>query len=300
MPAGKIGIAFDRFTQLDPSKTRKAGGTGLGLAIVAKSVELMGGIITVQSEEGKGSRFTVRIPFENCSDDPPAAFHGQEIELVGFDDNNLNCAASLISHLGLTSRVAASLSDVVAEPGLVLSDERALRGVSDSLVSSLAGRLVVATRLGGDARVRLGDVAGMAFAALPLRSSGLKKAIEALEARAPFAHAPLKTAPRGPFSTSEAASHIEASLVESGAILGRLAATMEKAAASGSYSEAEREAKEARDALHRAGDKEGARAAFSALLSTRKGDAAALAAASEMIRTMIKETGAEGDGGFLR
>lgn len=55
---------FDEFRQVDMSTTRKYGGTGLGLAIVKKLTDLLGGDIAVESEEGKGSKFTITIPIE--------------------------------------------------------------------------------------------------------------------------------------------------------------------------------------------------------------------------------------------
>lgn len=53
---------FDRFAQSDSSATRLFGGTGIGLALVEEFVVLQGGEITVDSEEGVGSTFTVKLP----------------------------------------------------------------------------------------------------------------------------------------------------------------------------------------------------------------------------------------------
>ncbi len=63
-----LGRLFSNFTQLDATATRRVGGTGLGLAIAQQYARLHGGRIDVQSEFGKGSEFTLVLPWE-----PPMA-----------------------------------------------------------------------------------------------------------------------------------------------------------------------------------------------------------------------------------
>jgi CheY-like chemotaxis protein/nitrogen-specific signal transduction histidine kinase len=63
IPRDKLSTIFESFSQADASVTRKYGGTGLGLTIVKQLVELQDGRITVESEEDKGSIFTVIIPY---------------------------------------------------------------------------------------------------------------------------------------------------------------------------------------------------------------------------------------------
>jgi len=71
--AEKRGDLFKPFSQVDESHTRKHEGTGLGLAIARRLVDLMGGEIGVESDEGKGSRFWFRITLATSTQGPCAS-----------------------------------------------------------------------------------------------------------------------------------------------------------------------------------------------------------------------------------
>jgi signal transduction histidine kinase len=59
-----LPFVFDRFWQADGSSQRKYQGVGIGLALVKELVEIQNGKVAVQSQEGKGTTFTVRLPYE--------------------------------------------------------------------------------------------------------------------------------------------------------------------------------------------------------------------------------------------
>jgi signal transduction histidine kinase/CheY-like chemotaxis protein len=98
---------FERFQQAEAETTRRYGGTGLGLAIVKQLVNLQNGEITVSSEAGKGSVFTVLLPYQLGQEnekvfDIDFAVSLQEpivqgMKLLVADDNTMN--RQLISHL---------------------------------------------------------------------------------------------------------------------------------------------------------------------------------------------------------
>ena len=62
MTPDQMGKLFQEFSQASSSTASKYGGTGLGLAISKRFCQMMGGDITVESEPGRGSTFTIRVP----------------------------------------------------------------------------------------------------------------------------------------------------------------------------------------------------------------------------------------------
>ena len=95
IPADKVRTIFDKFTQADSSTTRKYGGTGLGLSISKKLVNLMGGEINVESEQGKGSTFYFTLKLREAADQRTCFAPAEMGEIKGLnalivDDNSTN------------------------------------------------------------------------------------------------------------------------------------------------------------------------------------------------------------------
>ncbi len=95
IPQDKLSKLFESFSQVDASTTRQYGGTGLGLAICKRLVALMGGSITVESSEGKGSSFLFFIKTQAATSEQRVYLQGNQPALMGkrvliVDDNESN------------------------------------------------------------------------------------------------------------------------------------------------------------------------------------------------------------------
>jgi len=105
MDAQVLAHLFQRFYQVDGSSTRRFGGTGLGLEISQSLAHMMGGEITVQSEAGAGSCFTVRLQLPLAT--PPAtvrveapSLEGKRILVVEDHPINQKLIATLLARMG--------------------------------------------------------------------------------------------------------------------------------------------------------------------------------------------------------
>lgn len=114
---------FDEFAQEEHGARTQYKGTGLGMAITKRYVEMMGGTISVESERGEGSAFTVEIPLaltdapaEACKDEGDAArCAGLKVLLAEDNDMNAEIATIQLTDAGMrVTRVADGAEAVEA------------------------------------------------------------------------------------------------------------------------------------------------------------------------------------------
>ncbi|PCH73261.1 MAG: hybrid sensor histidine kinase/response regulator [Rhodobacteraceae bacterium] len=130
IPEDKVQHIFGEFNQVEDERNRQFEGTGLGLAISKRLIELMGGTVWVESEEGKGScfGFKVQMPMaETPQPEPPVLPKDlHHVLLVDNEDANRDILQKQLQQLGLkvtSCRSGASaLEAMQSDIGLVLSE----------------------------------------------------------------------------------------------------------------------------------------------------------------------------------
>jgi len=145
----KLPTMFEKFTQADASTTRRHGGTGLGLSISAQLIELMGGQIQAESEEGKGSRFHFKLemPLEGMlsSEPPPVmSLRGARVLLAGSVDGRRRALEESLAGWGASIEPCDTFNTVIS--ALVRASAAGLP--HEMLVFSSPGPLSEVVRIG--------------------------------------------------------------------------------------------------------------------------------------------------------
>ncbi len=116
----QLASMFKAFSQADSSTTRKFGGTGLGLSICKQLVELMKGQISVESQFGKGTTFSFKMPFKTHKECPselnhtlPDTLHGMRALVVDDSPNSLEIMQNLLQNISFQVTTALSANTAI-------------------------------------------------------------------------------------------------------------------------------------------------------------------------------------------
>ena len=110
-----IPFVFEPFSRAEDPRISNVQGTGLGMAITENIVRMMNGTISVESELGAGSTFTVTVPLEPCCEAEPDGSELVGLPVLVADDDQVTCenAAALLNELGMRGSWVLSGAEAV-------------------------------------------------------------------------------------------------------------------------------------------------------------------------------------------
>jgi adenylate cyclase len=159
MKPEQLGKLFQEFSQADSSTTRKYGGTGLGLAITDRLCKMMGGSITVESELGKGTTFSVTLPARhgavplpaplvNRKETPTIAAAGRRTDRVLVIDDDTNVCDIMRRYLSREGFDVVTAQD--GDEGIALAREMMPSVITLDILMPGTGGWSVLQKLKGD------------------------------------------------------------------------------------------------------------------------------------------------------
>ena len=189
MNAEQVDSLFQPFVQADSSITRRFGGTGLGLSISQRFVEMMGGRITIESDEGVGSCFTVWLPdIESTARDNAVSADGPLVLVIEDTLLDGSLMERYLYHLGYRVEVARdgekglALAHIAIPEAIILDIELPVMDGFEVLSILQADEMlrsipVIVTSVHDEAREKIMKCGAREFLAKPIDRNTLRTAL---------------------------------------------------------------------------------------------------------------------------
>ena len=123
IPKEKLSLIFEAFKQVDGSISREYGGTGLGLSITKTFVDLMNGVIKVESEENIGSTFSIYIPLNKTKNEIVQKLEKPITEFEVMDEVKSEKAVSIVNNIAMSDNDIVFDSDLFDEKNILIVDD---------------------------------------------------------------------------------------------------------------------------------------------------------------------------------